>query len=145
MKTFLTIVIVAAAFAVFFRIQGAFIQWVLGRLTGFLVFYLVRGAVAVATGYMIYASIAIVGSADRMRTVQDVFTILGARPSQVGGVGVLGAVIGVIFGLFSFVHWTPYQNQGGIQQGRAVRFETYARQTTLIGSVRGFIQRNLRK
>src|ERR1700759_4868712 len=94
-------------FILFFKVQGWFIRNLAHYLTGQIVWFIVRLVVAIVTGYVIYISIVLIGMAGRIRSISDVFAILLARPSQIGGSGLVGVWIGLLFAFFSFFCWSP--------------------------------------
>ena len=73
-------------------------------------------------GYVGYALVAVYGSIGRISTFGDVLTILSARPSQVGGPGVIGVIFGIWVAIIAF-GTTPVWTGGSKIQGRTIRFE----------------------
>jgi hypothetical protein len=137
------LVAIVFLFIAFFRVQGWFIRRVAEVITAQLVIFILRLVMALITGWVIYILIATVGMVDRIRSVEDILTILQARPSQIGGSAMIGLAIGIVFALFTFLHWNPQANQSVIQ-GQTVRFETLTRRTTVVGWVRRLIRRKIR-
>lgn len=144
MTKLVTLVAIIVLFLLFFRARNTFLRWVLAHALGNFTFFIVRLVVAFTTGYVIYASIAVLSSAGRLSSIDDVFTILLARPSQVGGLGILGAVIGFMFAATSYLNWNPYANSS-IQQGRTIHYGTFRRQVSIIGMLREFLRKGRRK
>jgi hypothetical protein len=137
------LVAIVFLFILFFRAQGWFIRRVAETITAQLVMFLVRLVMALVTGWVIYILITMIGIIDRIRSVDDIFTILQARPSQIGGSATIGLAIGIVFALFTLLHWNPHANQSVIQ-GQTVRFETLTRRVSIVGWVRRIIQRRIR-
>ena len=77
---------------------------------------------ALLYGYFVYALFAVYGNFTRITTPGDIFTILAARPSAVGGAGILGVIAGVAVAITAFnLRAVPTP---GPLQGRNVTVET---------------------
>lgn len=137
------LVAIVYLFILFFRFQGRFLVWIANSISGVLVVLFLRIAMALLTGWVIYILIAMVGMFDRIRSLDDIFTILQARPSQIGGSAMMGLAIGAVFAFFTYFRWNPNANSNVIQ-GQTVRFETLTRRISIVGWVRRQIQRRIK-
>ena len=106
----------------FFWFQGWFLRRVAEHITGLLVSVLFRTVLSLVTGWVIYISIVMIGMLTRIRSADDVLTIIQSRPSQIGGSATLGLALGVLFAFYTFLHWKP-KPQSGLIQGEQVRYE----------------------
>jgi hypothetical protein len=93
---------------------------------------------ALLFGYIAYALVAVYGSIGSISTFADVITILSARPSQVGGAGIVGVIFGVLIGAVTF--FSPVSvaySESNARQGRHLVHETgWRRSSILVRSVR---------
>lgn len=70
-------------------------------------------------GYATYILIAVFGNIGRVSTPEDVLTIIQARPSALGGPGLIGVLLGIVIGISAFS--AIYSGSAG--QGRTVTVE----------------------
>lgn len=123
----------------FFWIQGWFLRRIAEHITGLLVGLLFRTVLSLVTGWVIYISIVMIGMLTRIRSADDVLTIIQSRPSQIGGSATLGLALGALFAFFTFLHWRP-QPQSGLIQGQPVRFENMQGRGGIVRWIRRKIQ-----
>ena len=143
MTNLATLTIIICLFIGFFRFQGWFIRQVAEHITGRLIHFLFRTVLSLVTGWVIYILIVIVGMIPRIRSVEDILRILQARPSQIGGSATIGLVLGILFALFTYLHWRPQANSGVIQ-GQTVRFEDMQGRGGIVRWLRRKIQGRIR-
>ena len=75
---------------------------------------------AIFFGYICYALIAVYGNFGRIESLEDVLTILKARPSQLGGPGIIGVIVGGFICIFAFFGpWRPAM-PSDVLQGRTI-------------------------
>jgi hypothetical protein len=71
-------------------------------------------------GYICYALVAVYGNFGRIETLGDVLTILKARPSQLGGPGVIGVIVGGFICLFALFGPRRPAMPSDVLQGRTI-------------------------
>ena len=89
-------------------------------------------------GYIVYVLVAVYGSIDRISSLNDISIILKARPSDVGGPGIIGVFFGVLTAFRGFSARPVQRSFLQTPQGRTVRYETQT-------SLRRFVTRRLRQ
>lgn len=82
--------------------RTTFFGQVLGEGSGIIIGFLARVLRAFMYGWIAYALILIYGNFNRISTWSDVSTLLAARPSEGGGPGIFGVLLGIVFALRAF-------------------------------------------
>lgn len=57
---------------------------------------------ALLFGYIVYAMVAVYASFNRIATFSDILTILSSRPSQIGGPGIIGVLLGLLIAVVTY-------------------------------------------
>ena len=128
-----------------FHREKSLLRLVTFEATNLFVVLLLHILRAIFFGYICYALIAVYGSFGRIETLGDVLTILKARPSQVGGPGIIGVIVGGIVCVFAFFGPRTPVMPADVLQGRTISDQRGIKRRPRLGGLSHAILRRIKK